>query len=142
MSTTCAAQLTIRLPARSYSMPAALPSLTASLPLPRNNVSLGPRVRPNGPTAPNAQSCPPALTHRADARPPPPAPQQGIFASSARSLASRMFHAASNALWRRDEAAEARQEAERAALASFFVERAKYIPMRLEIRERKVVIGC
>ena len=53
--------------------------------------------------------------------------------STALSLANRMFRAASNALWRSEEAAPEQSAAE---LAAFFTERAKYIPLRLELRER------
>lgn len=56
---------------------------------------------------------------------------------SARSLASRMLRAASNALWRREDTDEA--GVNRQAVAHYFVERAKYIPLRLELRERKLL---
>ena len=57
-------------------------------------------------------------------------------ATSARdALASRMLRAASSALWR-TEASET-QEGDQAAVGAFFSERAKYIPLRLELRERK-----
>jgi hypothetical protein len=56
---------------------------------------------------------------------------------SARSLASRMLRAASNALWRREDADEA--GVNRQAVAHYFVERAKYIPLRLELHERKLL---
>ena len=60
--------------------------------------------------------------------------EDGSYSGSARSLATRMFRAASNAFWRTETAEEA---ASNEQLATFFVERAKYIPLRLEMRERK-----
>ena len=60
----------------------------------------------------------------------------GSMTASARSLASRMLRAASSALWR-SEADEAEEQQSREEMASFFTERAKYIPLRLELRERK-----
>ena len=56
-------------------------------------------------------------------------------AAGARSLAYRMVRAASNALWRSD-SAEASQSS-RAEIAAFFTERAKFIPLRLELNERR-----
>ena len=58
--------------------------------------------------------------------------------SPARSLASRMLRAASNALWWREEETDVGRpsDAGKAQLSSFFTERAKYIPLRLELRER------
>ena len=52
--------------------------------------------------------------------------------STALSLANRMFRAASSALWSSTE----ESETSKAELAAFFTERAKYIPLRLELRER------
>ena len=51
-----------------------------------------------------------------------------------RALASRMFRAATSVLWRSEPEEDGQT---REQLASFFTERAKYIPMRLELRERK-----
>ena len=60
----------------------------------------------------------------------------GFIGPAARSLASRMLRAASNALWWHDGSAD---ESTKEDLATFFVERAKYIPLRLELRERKLL---
>ena len=63
----------------------------------------------------------------------------GGLAIPGRSLANRMLRAASSALWRRDEAAGRAGDATKAALSGYFVERAKYIPLRLELSERKML---
>lgn len=56
--------------------------------------------------------------------------------SLANALASRMFRAASNALWATEEPAGGLPAMSKQELAAFFTERAKYIPLRLEYRER------
>jgi hypothetical protein len=56
--------------------------------------------------------------------------------SLANALASRMFRAASNALWASEEPAGGLPAMSKQELAAFFTERAKYIPLRLEYRER------
>eukprot|EP00908_Phaeocystis_cordata_P016809 Transcript_28123.p2 GENE.Transcript_28123~~Transcript_28123.p2 ORF type:complete len:572 (-),score=281.39 Transcript_28123:121-1836(-) len=60
-------------------------------------------------------------------------------AAPARSLANRMLRAASNALWRSAPSAPSEGGTSRAQLGSFFAERAKWIPLRLELRERKLL---
>lgn len=54
--------------------------------------------------------------------------------SLANALASRMYRAASSALWASEE--PSKPEMSKEELAAFFTERAKYIPLRLEYRER------
>ena len=56
--------------------------------------------------------------------------------SLANALAFRMFRAASNALWATEEPAGGLPAMSKQELAAFFTERAKYIPLRLEYRER------
>jgi hypothetical protein len=62
---------------------------------------------------------------------------QSSYSGYGRALASRMLRAASNALWRSDPDDGAGDGTSKEQLAAFFVERAKYIPLRLELRERK-----
>ena len=57
-----------------------------------------------------------------------------LYNIGARQLASRMFRAASSALWRSEPEAS---ESDMAQVHQFFSERAKYIPLRLELRERR-----
>ena len=59
--------------------------------------------------------------------------------SAARSLANRMLRAASSALWRREEDGQSKPLASRQQLGHFFSERAKYIPLRLELKERRML---
>ena len=58
----------------------------------------------------------------------------GLVAAG-RAIASRMLRAASNALWRSTPEGDVR----RAEVGAFFSERAKYIPLRLQMRERKLL---
>jgi hypothetical protein len=59
----------------------------------------------------------------------------GSLAIPGRSLANRMLRAAGNALWRREES----PDVGRPQIGSFFTERAKYIPLRLELNERRLL---
>ena len=67
-----------------------------------------------------------------------PAEEEESYGFGPRALASRMFRAATNALWRTEEVSEDASGGQtKEQLAAFFTERAKFIPLRLELRERR-----